>query len=366
MPLSAVMLDIDFFKQVNDTYGHSVGDAVIRAVAEILAEHTRTCDILCRYGGEEFCVLLPETDEASAIIWAQRFRQRVAEAAVAAGDTSIKVTVSLGVAEMFAEMDAQGDLLALADQCLLAAKDQGRNRVVSFRALAASGTLGIDEDLAPGSGLEGVLARDVMIPLFYCVRADWTVARAAAYLLQFRVSSVPVTNEEGCLLGIVSEKDVLRVAHKTEAPLRYVEEILRSNIISFADTTPLPQILSFLTRASIRSVIITHEGKPCGLISRAAVVRWFLENRWNPEPPDLGRCSGSTGPEVSLSNDPEMLGSMTDGLVQLADQMRRQLRGAPPERDQAAIVGGVSRMQQLLDELLCASSLRPIGAGLPS
>jgi two-component system cell cycle response regulator len=360
------MLDIDFFKQVNDTYGHTVGDAVIRTVAELLASHTRTCDILCRYGGEEFCVLLPETDEASAIIWAQRFRQRVAEAAVAVGDTPIKVTISLGVAEMFAEMDAQGDLLALADQCLLAAKDQGRNRVVSFRALAASGRPEIGGASAQVSGWDAVLAREVMIPLFYCVRADWTVARAAAYLLQFRVSSVPVTNEEGCLLGIVSEKDVLRIAHKAEAPLRYVQEILRSNIISFADTTPLPQILSFLTRASIRSVIITHEGKPCGLISRAAVVRWFLENRWNLDPPDLGRRPDWARSEQCLSNDPDMLGSMTDGLVQLADQMRRQLRGVPLERDQAAIVGGASRMQQLLDELLCASSVRPAGAGLPS
>ena len=74
LPLSCVMTDLDFFKQINDVYGHPVGDSVLKFVAELLLDNSRASDTVCHYGGEEFCVLLPETDENGAAVWAERAR----------------------------------------------------------------------------------------------------------------------------------------------------------------------------------------------------------------------------------------------------------------------------------------------------
>ncbi len=129
--LSIVMIDIDFFKKVNDNYGHQCGDAVLIAVSSKIAESIRKTDYLARYGGEEFCCLLPETDLARAVINAERFRQLVEEQVTSCQETKIKVTISLGVSELTTEDTAEA-LLKRADQALYQAKDSGRNRVVSL------------------------------------------------------------------------------------------------------------------------------------------------------------------------------------------------------------------------------------------
>ncbi len=239
LTLSAVMIDIDFFKQINDTYGHPAGDEVIRGVVNLLRRHCRKSDIVCRYGGEEFVVLLPETDEASAVVWAERFRQHVAEMIVPVGNAEIRVTTSLGVTEMLADMEEKAELLSLVDQCLLAAKQRGRNRVESLQSLTASGSLAPLTGLFSDSVLEGVVARDAMIPLVCRIGPDWTIERATGYLLQYRLTSVPVTDAEGNLLGIISEKDILGIAHMPEAPRRRVDEVMRANVITYDEAAPL-------------------------------------------------------------------------------------------------------------------------------
>ena len=109
LPLSAVMLDIDFFKQVNDTHGHLAGDEVIRRVADLIRQNARSSDILCRYGGEEFCVLLTETEEVAATTWAERLRRIIADTTITYGETNMQVTVSLGVTGMLAEMEEKDE-----------------------------------------------------------------------------------------------------------------------------------------------------------------------------------------------------------------------------------------------------------------
>jgi len=134
---SLLMLDIDHFKRINDTYGHPVGDEAIKAMAAAASKFLRPTDMIGRFGGEEFVVMLPHTDEVGAVVAAERIRQSVADVVVSAGDQDVRFTVSIGAATYVrrAKLD---QLLECADQALYAAKSGGRNQVCVGR-LAASG-----------------------------------------------------------------------------------------------------------------------------------------------------------------------------------------------------------------------------------
>jgi diguanylate cyclase (GGDEF)-like protein len=125
-PLAAVMLDIDHFKPVNDTYGHAAGDSVLREIAARLRATVRKADIVGRYGGEEFAMLLPESADVTTL--AERLRRVVADTAVAIGDQSVSVTISLGITYLRDGDDLDG-LLARADTALYRSKREGRDRV---------------------------------------------------------------------------------------------------------------------------------------------------------------------------------------------------------------------------------------------
>ncbi len=129
-PLSVIMIDIDFFKKVNDTYGHSCGDAVLKEVARVIQSNVRGNDLAARYGGEEFCILLPDADAERARQAAERVRASVAAATTDYDGQSLAVTVSLGVAQYDAGRDVSGkSLIDRADQALYSSKQAGRNRV---------------------------------------------------------------------------------------------------------------------------------------------------------------------------------------------------------------------------------------------
>jgi diguanylate cyclase (GGDEF)-like protein len=132
-PLCLTLIDVDHFKRVNDGYGHQAGDAVLRAVAAVLARSIRAEDMVARYGGEEFAVIARGADLRGAGIMAERLRQQVAEECVEHQGRLLRVTASLGVASLAccgASRDKAG-LIALADARLYQAKQRGRNRVVS-------------------------------------------------------------------------------------------------------------------------------------------------------------------------------------------------------------------------------------------
>jgi diguanylate cyclase (GGDEF)-like protein len=128
--LSLLMLDVDHFKHVNDHYGHLAGDAALRSVAATLQSILRVMDLVCRYGGEEFCVILPETNETGAYSAAERLRSAVERQLFSHSSNSIALTVSIGVASWVPAATATiPDLLARADEALLEAKQGGRNQV---------------------------------------------------------------------------------------------------------------------------------------------------------------------------------------------------------------------------------------------
>jgi diguanylate cyclase (GGDEF)-like protein/PAS domain S-box-containing protein len=129
-PISVLMLDIDHFKRINDTYGHGAGDLVLQTVARLLQEFTRETDIACRYGGEEFLLLLPDMDCETAQERAERFRKDLQETTITYHDVALKITISIGLATYPLAGQDYETLIQKADEALYAAKEQGRNRVV--------------------------------------------------------------------------------------------------------------------------------------------------------------------------------------------------------------------------------------------
>ena len=128
-PLSAIMLDIDHFKRLNDTYGHTVGDQILQGVAESCLQELRGVDVVGRYGGDEFVILLPENDLAAAKQVAERLRKSISKRRLKTTKGAAKVTASLGVVTMDSESPTLETLLSRADQALYVAKQKGGNRV---------------------------------------------------------------------------------------------------------------------------------------------------------------------------------------------------------------------------------------------
>jgi two-component system cell cycle response regulator len=135
-PISFLIMDIDYFKAVNDTYGHDVGDEVLRDFASRIAANVRGIDLACRYGGEEFVVVMPDTDAGYAYTVAERLRQSIelTPFPISRAPDKINVTASIGIASSNGNGDDSDKLLHRADQALYRAKREGRNRVIAEAA----------------------------------------------------------------------------------------------------------------------------------------------------------------------------------------------------------------------------------------
>ncbi|MCM8773122.1 MAG: GGDEF domain-containing protein [Candidatus Omnitrophica bacterium] len=130
--ISFLMVDVDDFKKLNDTYGHIVGDVILREIAYILKENIRKIDSIGRLGGEEFAIILPETNKDSAIIVAKRMQERIALRKIKAFDEKINVTVSIGVSSYPEDSLFSDMLIEIADKAMYKAKQSGKNRVSWF------------------------------------------------------------------------------------------------------------------------------------------------------------------------------------------------------------------------------------------
>ena len=129
MKMSLLMIDVDFFKKINDQYGHLAGDQILKSMANIIKENIREIDIAGRYGGEEFCVVLPDTDLDGARYAAHRILLATSQSTIKAYDTVVEVTVSIGVSTFPQDAKSMNELIEKADQSLYQAKHKGRNRV---------------------------------------------------------------------------------------------------------------------------------------------------------------------------------------------------------------------------------------------
>lgn len=131
-PLACIMLDIDDFKRINDTYGHLQGDQILQQIATIMKNSNRVVDIIARYGGEEFLLILPQTDLGGAVVVGERINKLVADTRFIRNEPDQVITLSLGASAYSSDDEGnKEDLLKMADDALLEAKRQGKNRLVS-------------------------------------------------------------------------------------------------------------------------------------------------------------------------------------------------------------------------------------------
>lgn len=134
VPFSVLLIDIDNFKLINDTYGHLAGDKILEEVAKIIKFQSRKSDIISRYGGEEFIIIAPHTELEKAVIYGERLRQKISEEIFYYKGSAIKVTVSIGVSAVYLDQeDDMNSIIYRADVALYNAKRQGKNRVIPYK-----------------------------------------------------------------------------------------------------------------------------------------------------------------------------------------------------------------------------------------
>jgi two-component system chemotaxis response regulator CheY len=230
--VSCVILDIDFFKKVNDTHGHPAGDEALRSIGKLIAANCRANDVVCRYGGDEFSAMLPGANENEAAAWAERLRQTVAKTPIHIAGSTIQITASFGVAQRFDDSQSFDELTAAADQCLLLAKQLGRNRVVRFSDLKDHGETPQFDRRQIVDPFRGVLARDVMTPVVAGISLGSSLESLADYFLDFRINSAPVVDANGKLVGIVSEKDLMQEMQRPAGWAQSVDDVMKTNVVS--------------------------------------------------------------------------------------------------------------------------------------
>ncbi len=352
-PISCVMLDLDFFKRVNDIHGHRAGDAVLKTVSGLLGECCRSTDSICRYGGEEVCVMLPNTDEHGAVRWAERTRQRLSSTTVCVGEKRVRVTGSFGVAQRCDDTRTVAELVDQADQALLCAKQSGRDRVVRYESLHGSSEFDLPETNPQVGLFQGIVARHVMTPLVAFLREDETVGQAAELFLRSRANSTPVVNTEGKLTGILSEKDLLAAMVSLECWESPVLEVMKPNVICYEENTPIQTIYEFICRVSIRRVVIATDGYPTGTISRGTLLRWFKNlviTKGLLDPRRAGQPDEQYDPHRTRERLVETARELAHQASELQKRLQEDIDDLVPY-----VVGGATGLEELVNDLLTYS-----------
>jgi diguanylate cyclase (GGDEF)-like protein len=353
-PLACVMIDLDHFKKINDLEGHAAGDAVLKSVADTIQGRCRASDLLFRYGGEEFCVVLPHTTEEGARAWAEMARSDVAATSLARGDRALGVTASFGVAQRLADTRTAEALVERADGALRTAKQMGRNKVVSDTS--RSPAVGEPQSARPDLRLfRGVVARDVMSGQVATLRHDTTVGEAARVFLDRGLASAPVVGDDGRLIGEVSEKDVLDVMLTPESWDWPVSRIGQSDAVSYDEQTPVEKVFDFLSRVTMRRVVIVRDGRPVGSISRTSLLRWF--SKWV-----LTKSAGLSDATCEARVDSktrlvETARSIATRAARLADELStKEATAALSDELYGPLLGDLAAMQDLLSEIASITS----------
>ena len=355
-PLSLIMLDCDFFKRVNDIHGHLVGDCVLQEIATILKNFSRTSDLLCRYGGEEFCVLLPGCNEKTAWNWAERIRKQIEKFPIKYESLDISITASFGVAERMDDMFGFDHLVEKADQALLFAKEAGRNRSICFSETIAEDSEYSQELRTFHNLFDGFFACDIMIPVTLTVNSTETVSNVADFFLQTQIEALPVVNKKGNFCGMVTEKVFISLIGNKTRWNEPIGDLVTQNVISYPTKTPLRVIFDFLCRVSIRQIVIVEENRPVGFLNRSHLLRW-MRNMWASMsqdfdsifPHDITTRTFSDLKKFILLTQQELA-----DLLPLLEQSNDEAFG----NNQLRLTVLVSQIQDLMDQVLRLNTMR--------
>lgn len=354
-PVSCVMLDIDYFKRINDTHGHPAGDDVIRRVASLLEKHSRGTDIICRYGGEEFCAILSSTNEKQGKIWANRVREALRAEPIDVGEKTLHISASFGIAERLSDVESIERLIDLADQSLLVAKRSGRDRAVAYNDMRRMSTIETTMG-GPRAVFGGLTAKDVMTTVVAGLNQDDSVATATRYFLQFRVNSAPVVDHHGKLCGILTEKDLMQIMLHQGWQQLPIKDIMKDNVVCYEEDDAVVAIYEFLCRVTMKGVVIVRDGKPTGLISRTSLLRW-VSNGQVLHSVGISRemTRQDTRAEFAEAVSPERRLELTvAAITDNAHEIEKWI-GASQDAQMAAVVGGATRIQDLVNDLLSVS-----------
>ncbi|MEM9940991.1 MAG: diguanylate cyclase [Planctomycetota bacterium] len=291
-PLSCCLIDLDFFKHINDVHGHDLGDEALRKTAQLLQSRCLPGDYVSRYGGEEFCVLLKDRDQSTARQWAEQTRLALQKIDLQGSDGSrIQLTASLGIVTAGNEQNSKG-LIKNADFAMLYAKQRGRNRVVDYADIEAE----IKLDKTADRKFMGVTARAIMNPV-KTVEKTAGLKQAAQVLLNDKVPSAPVVDSRGQLVGLLNESDLLQQLLDGDQMNATSNQIMQTSVVYFQEDTPLREIYEFLIRVAIPQVVIVRDNRPVGMIARANLLGWLCSQISLPIAVD-----GPTLPSPQTSN----------------------------------------------------------------
>ena len=357
-PLACAIVDLDFFKRVNDEHGHAVGDIALKMVSSLIKEHCRAADLVCRYGGEEFCILLPQTSEEDARYWAERLRESVDELRVPTHETRVALTVSVGVTGQWNDAQNPAQMAELADRALLFAKRSGRNRVVPYseidqnRLSARSG----EENYTPP--LQAAVAGDIMTSPVLTVSSQASLMDAAELLLQSRLSSILVVDEQGTLAGTISEKDILVACVRRDLN-ELVGHRMATNVVRFDEDASAQTVYDFFCRSTIRRVFVTRDSQPMGVISRGMLLRFMINSDCvsllGSEP--RAYAKNSNADKVRHELLAETAGELGKELGVLRDRIVPHAAG-----DDVSIIDVVSRVEELISAMLSPRDLHAFSA----
>jgi diguanylate cyclase (GGDEF)-like protein len=353
-PLAAVMMDCDLFKRVNDIHGHLAGDTVLRELAATLRDFSRSTDVICRYGGEEFCAILPGCTEEIAWDWADRIRQQCESIPFNHEGLDISTTVSFGIAERTEATALLDHLLDNADQSLLAAKEWGRNRCVSYSEIltdaCGNGTCHFTQQL-----FDSITARDIMISFPLAIQQHDSVAVVADHFLKTRFETLPVTDHAGKLVGVISETNVIAVVGQVEQWVMPIKNFVNPNVATYPAETPVRKIVDFLNRTSVRRVMIVQDGILVGYICRTLLLRW-LRNQW-------AAVSGRYNDIIPDTSSRKVLANNLRSAISALKRELTNVDGLAAEDEEVAIqdrermVTMVSQCQDIMDQVLKYGSI---------
>jgi diguanylate cyclase (GGDEF)-like protein len=267
---ACVSLDLDFFRSFARTHGGPAGDHVLQVVAETLRGLCQQGETPACFGEDHFCVLLPDASEIEATQFAERVHAALGQLEFKLGEPAPSITASFGVAAGKTGDCTPEELVERADEALQSAKRSGRDCVVGHSDLdneSKAWTM----LAAPGKLFERTLARDVMTPSTLTIKPDEPVAQAAALLRQSRLTALPVVDENGKLVGLVSESSVPAGRADIERSSRRVRDVLSLDPPRYDEETTFAALMEFFTRDSRSLIVITHQDRPTGVVTRASL-----------------------------------------------------------------------------------------------